>query len=136
PHRGACGTAQAWAPAMNAMASPTVARFLTSSSGMVTEKRSSAWVTIVIIDSESMSRSSVKDFSAVTESAGRPVSSATISARPVAISGSVCAMGVLLGLMVRVVGRTEGLWDGAGRSGKDDDLGGVDEASAEPDLQG
>jgi hypothetical protein len=81
---------------MNDTASPTVARFLTSSSGMRTSNFSSARVTIVIIDRESMSRSSVNDFSGRTESVGRPVSSLTISARPARISCSLCAIGVSL----------------------------------------
>jgi hypothetical protein len=46
-----------------ATASPTVLRFFTSSSAIRTPNRSSALTTIVIIDSESMSRSSVNDLS-------------------------------------------------------------------------
>jgi hypothetical protein len=70
-------------------ASITVERFLTSSSGMRTPNFSSALTTIVIIDSESMSRSSVNDLSGCTESVSSPVSSLTISARPARISCSL-----------------------------------------------
>src|SRR5699024_8592477 len=59
----ASGGAQFGAPSMYLTASPTVARFLTSSSGMRTSNFSSALTTMVIIEMESMSRSSVKDFS-------------------------------------------------------------------------
>src|SRR4029079_17630679 len=62
---------QPWACAMYATASRTVDRFFTSSSGMRTLNFSSAFTTIVIIDSESMSRSSVKLLSSSTESTGR-----------------------------------------------------------------
>src|SRR4051794_28283334 len=75
-------------------ASPTVLRFLTSSSGIRTPNFSSAFTTIVIMDSESMSRSSVKFLSGWTASVASPVSSLTISARPPRISCSLCAIGV------------------------------------------
>src|SRR5687768_14659206 len=71
---------------MKLTASPTVLRFLTSSSGMRTPNFSSALTTIVIMEMESMSRSSVKDLSISTASVARPVSSLTISARPARIS--------------------------------------------------
>src|SRR3954454_1750362 len=87
-----CVRAQPCALWMYETASPTVLRFLTSSSGIRTPNFSSAFTTIVIIDSESMSRSSVKLLSSSTDSTGRPVSSFTISARPLRISCSLLAM--------------------------------------------
>src|SRR6185503_6154585 len=72
-------------------ASPTVLRFFTSSSGMVTPNFSSAATTTSTIDNESTSRSSVKDLSSWTSSASMPVTSLTSSARPARIS-SVVAM--------------------------------------------
>src|SRR5690625_890798 len=129
---------------MKETASCTVARLATSSSGMRTSNFSSASVTMVIIDSGSMPRSSVKDFSGRTESAGRPVSSLTISDSPARISRSLCAMRVT---PIRVGVR--GLWcfgnsvgqdgppPGAARlSGQSHDLCGVGEPGAETDLQG
>src|SRR5450759_1433493 len=129
--------------AMNETASPTVTRFLTSSSGIRTSNFSSASVTIVIIDSESMSRSSVKDLSGRTVSVDRPVSSLTMSASPARISCSVYAIGVSIswsiGSVVILLRRRRRLsW--TRRSGpplgQDDDLGGVHETGAEADLQG
>src|SRR5699024_1989818 len=100
---------------------------------MRTSNFSSARVTIVIIDSESMSRSSVKDLSSWTASVGRPVSSFTISASPARMS-SLLAMGApfLRWLVLLVVdGRLSGV-----PSGEDDDLACVGQSGAEPDLQG
>src|SRR3954454_5132117 len=81
-----------WARSMKATASPTVLRFLTSSSGIFTSNFSSAATTTSTIDSESTSRSSTNDLSSCTSSAGTPATSLTISARSVRIS-SVEAMG-------------------------------------------
>src|SRR5450631_2789658 len=127
---------------MKLTASRTVLRFLTSSSGMRTPNFSSALTTMVIIDSESMSRSSVKDLSSSTEAVSRPVSSLTISARPSRISFSLCAMRLtpccrrawwdlpeVLSDPIFPPGRRE-------LSGQNDDLRGVDQPGAEGDLQG
>src|SRR3954466_13989731 len=128
-------------------ASPTVLRFLTSSSGMRTPNFSSALTTMVIIDSESMSRSSVKDLSGCTSSVGMPVSSFTISARPERIFLALaaiwfqllwwwCAGGWVGGAAVW------GGWVGRARrrrelscSGQGNDLGGIDQAGTEADEQ-
>src|SRR6188472_646885 len=111
---------------MKPTASPTVVRFLTSSSGILTPNFSSALTTIVIIDSESMSRSSVKDLSGSTWSVSMPVSSLTISARPSRISDSLCAMRV-----------APSVWGSAsGNLGDDDDLCRIHESGAKPDLEG
>src|SRR5690606_33122971 len=83
---GRPGRAQAWCLRMYSVASPTVLRFLTSSSGILTSKRSSAATTTSTMDSESTSRSSVKDLSSWTSSTGMPAISFTISARPATIS--------------------------------------------------
>src|SRR5450631_3604258 len=133
---------QLCAPVMKLTASRTVLRFLTSSSGMRTPNFSSALTTIVIIDSESMSRSSVKDLSSSTEAVSRPVSSLTISARPSRITFSLCAMRLtpccrrawwdlpeVLSDPIFPPGRRE-------LSGQNDDLRGVDQPGAEGDLQG
>src|SRR5450631_1023521 len=127
---------------MKLTASRTVLRFLTSSSGMRTPNFSSALTTMVIIDSESMSRSSVKDLSSSTEAVSRPVSSLTISARPSRISFSLCAM--------RLTPCCRRAWGDlpvvlsdpnfpSGRrelSRQDDDLRCIDEPGAERNLQG
>src|SRR5659263_43455 len=77
---------------------------------------------MVIIESESMSRSSANVDSAFTDSTGRPVSSLTISARPSRISVALSAM-VLSSHGVCLVG-------------EDDHLRGVRHSGAEADLQG
>jgi len=77
---------------MYVTASPTVLRFLTSSSGILTSNFSSALTTIVIIEIESMSRSSVNDLSISTVSVAIPVSSLTSSARPARTSSVDSAM--------------------------------------------
>src|SRR5699024_9799683 len=91
------GGAQSCAPVMDEAASPTVARILTSSAAMPPAHVSSALTTMVIMEIESMSRSSVKDLSSLTSSVATPVSSLTISARPSRISFSVLAMGFSFG---------------------------------------
>src|SRR5690625_1305988 len=149
--RASDGT-QDWAPSMYLTASPTVARFLTSSSGMRTSNFSSALTTMVIIEMESMSRSSVKDLSSLTSSVATPVSSLTISARPARISVSVCAMvspRLMFCLAVKDYPREGGfsvsrhgwsVWRDrlhpphATGSGEDQHLPGVCQACAEPEL--
>src|SRR3954466_10622544 len=112
-------------------ASPTVLRFCTSSSGILTPNFSSAATTTSTIDSESTSRSSVNDLSNWTSSAGMPATSLTMSASPDRIS-SVLAIWLAPSLFFSVVG-----WvSGAGGSGKHDDLGGVGEPRAEGDEEG
>src|SRR5699024_5591650 len=149
--RASDGT-QDWAPSMYLTASPTVARFLTSSSGMRTSNFSSALTTMVIIEMESMSRSSVKELSSLTSSVATPVSSLTISARPARISVSVCAMvspRLMFCLAVKDYPREGGfsvsrhgwsVWRDrlhpphATGSGEDQHLPGVCQACAEPEL--
>src|SRR6185295_13336729 len=63
-------------------ASPTVFRFWTSSSGILTSNFSSAATTTSTIDSESTSRSSVNDLPSATSSGLTPATSSRISARP------------------------------------------------------
>src|SRR4051794_41318004 len=112
-------------------ASPTVLRPFTSSSGMRTPNFSSALTTMVIIDSESMSRSSVNDFSGWTSLVAMPVSSFTISARPSRISCSLAAMDLSLLRGVRMGDdprRGGGLGGGFRGLGEPDHLGGVDQA--------
>src|SRR5690349_20671330 len=80
---------------------------------------------MVIIDSESMSRSSVKDLSGSTWSVSMPVTSLTISARPSRISASLCAMWC-----------RSFVWVAFGKNlGDDDDLRRIHESGTEPDLQ-
>src|SRR5215207_8170323 len=64
------------------MASPTVLMLPSSSSGIATPNLSSTAVAISTIDSESTSRSSVKDFSGVASAGVTPATSSRISARP------------------------------------------------------
>src|SRR5215217_5981464 len=110
---------------MKATASPTVLRFWTSSSGILTPNFSSAATTTSTIDSESTSRSSVKDFSSATSSGFTPATSSRISARPEVISVRVAIIGVS--------------FPGGDRSGSGsraaDDLPGVREAAAEAEEQ-
>src|SRR5690554_5778645 len=125
---------------MKSTASPTVLRFLTSSSGILTSNFSSALTTIVIIEMESMSRSSVKDLSSSTVSAAIPVSSLTSSARPARTSSVDSAMVFLLEYRLTVQ-QSMGVAARGTRAverdlGQDDDLGGENEARAEADLQG
>src|SRR4051812_29024027 len=133
---------------MKLTASPTVLRFLTSSSGIFTSNFSSALTTMVIIEMESMSRSSVNDLSISTVSVAMPVSSLTSSARPARTSSVDCAMWVsfslvsqapqhaepvgdqCIGVCVGALGRALDL-----RSGQADHLGAEDEAGPEADLQ-
>src|SRR6476620_9544890 len=115
---------------MNATASPTVLRFLTSSSGMETPNFSSAATTTSTMDSESTSRSSTKDLSSWTSSASMPATSLTISARSARISSVVAIWRV--SSLYWVVSR---VGSGVVRSGQDDDLGGVGQPGAEGDQQ-
>src|SRR5438045_3848135 len=118
-------------------ASPTVLRFLTSSSGIGTPNFSSAFTTIVIIERESMSRSSVKLLSGWTASTARPVSSLTISARPSRISCSLCAMRMRsFGRFWPVRAVLQAVRMGVGTLRQLDDLGRVGEPGAEADEQG
>src|SRR3954453_6144003 len=110
-------------------ASPTVLRFCTSLSGILTPNFSSAATTTSTMDSESTSRSSVKDFSSATSSGFTPATSSRISARPEVISSRVA----IVGLSSR--------WWGLLRTGlrrclrAADDLSGVGEAAAEAEQQ-
>src|SRR5919107_1507312 len=105
------------------MASPTVLRFSSASSGMRMPKRSSQATTTSTIVSESTSRSFWNVASRVTLSAGTPETSSRTSARPVRTSvwGIVLCL-LLVGVFVR--------------SGHVHDLGGGREAGAEADEQG
>src|SRR4051812_1728551 len=114
---------------MNATASPTVFRFLTSSSGIETPNFSSAATTTSTMDSESTSRSSTKDLSSWTSSASMPATSLTISARSARIS-SVVAIRRFLSWVGGSVGGA------GGASGDGDDLRGVREAGTEGDEEG
>src|SRR5215203_576578 len=109
---------------MKATASPTVFRFLTSSSGMVTPNFSSASTTTSTIDSESTSRSSTKDLSIWTSSASTPATSLTISARAARISS------------VLICSPASFTWDGNWASGEGNHLGCVRQPGTERDQQG
>ena len=61
-------------------------RQLATAGAFHTHYMSSVWTAISTIDSESMSRSSTKDFSGVTSDGSIPVTSSMISARPAMIS--------------------------------------------------
>src|SRR6478672_9376310 len=121
---------------MKLTASPTVLRFLTSSSGMRTPNFSSALTTMVIMEMESMSRSSVKDLSSSTASGARPVSSLTISAKPARISSLLAIDGSFSCIAGRGCrkrsGRGRGPW---AYLGKDNYLRAEDQPGAETDLQ-
>src|SRR3954447_14080067 len=125
---------QPWARSMNETASPTVLRFLTSSSGMETPNFSSAATTTSTIDRESTSRSSTNDLSSCTSSASTPATSLTISARSARISSVVAICSVSPGVRCAV-----GVMDGDAVvrwcSGDGDDLRGVREAGPEGDQQ-
>src|ERR1041384_7319639 len=126
---------------MKVTASPTVVKFLTSSSGIFTSNFSSALTTMVIIEIESMSRSSVNDLSSATLSVAMPVSSLMSSARPARTSSVDSAMVILLSGSRQNAGCGVGRFEGPtssllGRSGEPDDLGAVHEPGAEADLQG
>src|SRR6478735_9988711 len=119
---------------MYVTASPTVCRLLTSSSGIFTSKRSSAATTTSTMDSESTSRSSVKDLSSWTSSTGMPAISFTISARPSTISSCVAAMMALLRWCSEVYGSAHsGRTGGERRLGESNDRRGVDETRPEAD---
>src|SRR5690349_16796384 len=110
---------------MKVTASPTVLRFCTSLSGILTPNFSSAATTTSTMDSESTSRSSVKDFSSATSSGFTPATSSRISARPEVISARVAMFG------------GSSRWWGklAGRLRAADDLTRVREAAAEAEEQ-
>src|SRR4051794_21594565 len=78
---------------MKLMASPTVLMLPSSSSGMATPNLSSTAVAISTIDSESTSRSSVKDFSGVASAGVTPATSSRISASPAWISWVLANVG-------------------------------------------
>src|SRR5215218_10315224 len=125
---------------MKDTASPTVLRFLTSSSGMETPNFSSAATTTSTIDRESTSRSSTNDLSSWTSSTGMPATSFTISARSARIS-SVVAMRWFLLSVVTIGDAVCGCGVSApGRHGvglrNGDDLCGVRQAGTERDQQG
>src|SRR5688572_18771163 len=120
---------------MKSTASPTVFRFLTSSSGIFTSNFSSALTTIVIMEIESMSRSSVNDLSSSTVSVAMPVSSLMSSARPASTSSVDNAIVLLLVGVSRLTER-QSRWTGTGGSGQNHHLGAEHEAGAEADLEG
>src|SRR3954451_22703473 len=106
---------------------------------------------ISTIDSESTSRSSVKDLSSWTSSVGTPETSLTISARSLRTSSVVGIWALSFGVDLAACGSC---WDGDHaearsrpwevvrvgrrtdeRSGQEDDLSGIDQACAETDDQ-
>src|SRR3954447_5254273 len=116
---------------MSDTASPTVFRFCTSLSGILTPNFSSAATTTSTMDSESTSRSSVKDFSSATSSGLTPATSSRISARPEVISSRVAIF-----LVIPLRNGGEVLPAGAAcPSGAAHDLAGVGEAAAEAEQQ-
>src|SRR5919107_791224 len=114
------------------MASPTVLMLPSSSSGMATPNLSSTAVAISTIDSESTSRSSVKDFSGDTSAGATPATSSRISATPVWISGVLLTGGPLSKAMLRAGSarrvvrdvRPGGLGGAVERSGQPEHLAG------------
>src|SRR4051812_39061540 len=78
---------------MKLIASPTVLMLPSSSSGMATPNLSSTAVAISTIDSESTSRSSVKDFSGVASDGVTPATSSRISPSPDWISWVLATRG-------------------------------------------
>src|SRR3982751_1016885 len=113
---------------MKVTASPTVLRFCTSLSGILTPNFSSAATTTSTMDSESTSRSSVKDFSSATSSGFTPATSSRISARPEVISARVAIAVVPLD-GGKLPDSTAAVLRAA------DDLSGVGEAAAEAEEQ-
>ena len=99
-----------------------------ASSGILTPNLSSACTAISTMDSESMSRSSTKDLSAVTSAVSMPATSSTISARPAEDLGRCRPRWFLLLVGVLV-------WHGRIVTGQDDDLARVGQARAEADEQ-
>src|ERR1700712_349579 len=122
---------------MNATASPTVFRFFTSSSGILTSNFSSAATTTSTMESESTSRSSTNDLSCWTSSAGMPATSLTISARSARISSVVAIAGSSFTVCVRDGSADPGrsARGTGGGLGDLDDLGGVGQTGAERDQQ-
>src|SRR5690625_4725182 len=92
---------------------------------------------ISTIDSESMSRSSVKVLSSCTSSAGTPVISLTTSARPLRISSVLATVGLLLlgRDWCRITVRP-GHGGAADRSRHAGHLCRIDQPGPEPDHQG
>src|SRR6478672_11375809 len=133
PRGRALAAGQPWARSMKATASPTVLRFLTSSSGIETLNFSSAATTTSTMDSESTSRSSTNDLSSWTSSASMPATSLTMSARSARISSVVAIWG---GSSRLVAGCVQWVVRLGCRSGDGDDLGGVRQPGAEGDEQG
>src|SRR4051812_8017401 len=86
---------QPWFFSMKLIASPTVLMLPSSSSGMATPNLSSTAVAISTIDSESTSRSSVKDFSGVASAGVTPATSSRISPSPAWISWVLATRGPL-----------------------------------------
>src|SRR5215216_4644860 len=114
---------------MKETASPTVLRFWTSLSGILTPNFSSAATTTSTMDSESTSRSSVNDFSSATSSGFTPATSSRISARPLVISSRLL-------ICSRSPFRWVCGWSVVVRSLRTaDDLSGVGEAAAEGEEQ-
>src|SRR3954451_12555298 len=96
-------------------------------SGILTPNFSSAATTTSTMDSESTSRSSVKDFSSATSSGFTPATSSRISARPEVMSARVAIVGDS--------SRWWGLLADRAASRAADDLSGVGEAAAEAEEQ-
>src|SRR3954454_12411480 len=92
---GAAGSFCYWFFSMKEIASPTVLMLPSSSSGMATPNLSSTAVAISTIDSESTSRSSVKDFSGVASAGVTPATSSRISPSPAWISWVLATRGPL-----------------------------------------
>src|SRR3954470_5886881 len=113
---------------MKETASPTVLRFCTSLSGILTPNFSSAATTTSTMDSESTSRSSVNDLLSATSSGLTPATSSRISARPEVISSRVAILLTfpLSGGNCSV--RLNGSWTA-------NDLAGVGETAAEAEEQ-
>src|ERR1041384_5294515 len=108
-------------------ASPTVLRFCTSLSGILTPNFSSAATTTSTMDSESTSRSSVKDLPSATSSGFTPATSSRISARPEVISSRVAILVLSLGGWLTT--------PSGAASGAADNLAGIGEAAAEAEQQ-
>src|SRR5690242_1723517 len=117
---------------MNETASPTVFRFWTSLSGILTPNFSSAATTTSTMESESTSRSSVKDFASVTSSGLTPATSSRMAARPWVTSSRLLMYGFPL------VSSCVSLWwrgCAGGLLRAADNLSGVREATAEAEEQ-
>src|SRR3954469_22282457 len=110
-----------------------------SSSGMATPNLSSTAVAISTIDSESTSRSSVKDFSGVASAGATPATSSRISARPDWMSSRLTRGPLSRWALVRdgvpPASGTDvpGVW---GRSGQDEHLTGERQPGAVAEDEG